>query len=52
MTLPVTNDRIAPTAVTVQVREANGREFERPDTAVAVADGRISFDVDGFRSTR
>ncbi len=49
MTLPVSISA-APGELTVQVREADGREFELPSSAVTVADGRISFDVEGFTS--
>ncbi|MCA2981847.1 MAG: hypothetical protein INH41_00825 [Myxococcaceae bacterium] len=49
MTLPLTLSA-AGGALTVQVREADGREFELPASAVLVADGRISFDVEGFTS--
>jgi hypothetical protein len=49
MTLPLTVSAEAG-ALTVQVREADGREFELPASAVLVADGRISFDVEGFTS--
>lgn len=49
MTLPLTLTA-APGELTVQVREANGTELELPVSAVQVADGRISFDVDGFTS--
>jgi hypothetical protein len=49
MTLPLSISAAAG-ELTVQVREADGREFELPASAVQVADGRISFDVDGFTS--
>jgi hypothetical protein len=49
MTLPLSISAAAG-ELTVQVREADGREFELPTSAVQVADGRISFDVDGFTS--
>lgn len=49
MTLPLSMTAAAG-ELTVQVREADGREFELPASAVQVADGRISFDVEGFTS--
>jgi hypothetical protein len=49
MTLPLTLSASAG-AVTVTVREADGRQFDLPTSAVQVADGRISFEVDGFTS--
>jgi hypothetical protein len=47
MTLPLSISS-EPGELTVEVREADGRQFELPASAVAVAGGRISFDVEGF----
>lgn len=47
MTLPLTQSAAA-TELTVQLREADGTESELPPSAIAVANGRISFEVTGF----